>query len=78
MSEYGKMKPLQRARLKQSDPKRFERIKAQHDTQEQALKIMLSEAKNHEEYKARQRDLQLFNEGGDPFDLSLKPSGSAA
>jgi|GEM_PF-4141711 len=76
MSEYGKMKWNERAQLKQSNPKRFAAIKAEHERQEGVLRAALKTAKTHEEYKARKADLDTFNAdnaGGDdlpPFEGS--------
>jgi len=74
MSEYGALKPLQRAALKSKDPKRFESIKAEHDRQEQVLLKAMASAKTHEDYKATRAEYQLFQAGGDPW----SKSGSAA
>jgi len=74
MSEYGAMKPLARARLKQQDLKRFECIKAEHDRQEQVLLNGVQSAKTYAEYKGFKAELDLFNAGGDPFANSQPPA----
>lgn len=74
MSEYGSMKLLARAQLKQSNPKRFERIKAEHEHQEKVLTHAVKSAKTHAEYKAFKAELDLFNAGGDPWAVTESPT----